>query len=502
MKKLLFIGLFGFFIQFAYGQLRDGAVCGTHPTAEMIEELKANIANMGIGFQRGGTVFVPIKFHLVANANGDGRISELRVFKTLKFLNENYEQLGMQFYVKDDFNYLNKETIYEASLGSGGTNIQLSLARANNALNIFLVNSISTGNIPGTILGVFYRTGSIDDLLVLNQEIGIDVGTLEHEIGHFFSLMHTFNGWDGDPWEASRHGNPVGVNSPGGVRNELVDGSNCAISGDFLCDTPADYNLGFRWNNCTDYTGDCMDLNQDTLRPQENNYMGYFLRCPDYEFSDQQKSAILSSYNSSNRSYVRDNYIPFAGEMAEPSKMYPVDIDAGADPIQFEWEAVEGAKWYNLEVGRNSSLTIGVKRYFVDTNTPLIDDLDAGRTYHWRVQAYGEYKCYEGDLSVSRFTTNMSTSTEDPTFVESFNVFPNPVQSNNLLSVNLESNSPLKMDIEIFGQNGQVAKQIFGQQINEGDNSFKVDINGFSAGIYILKMKSSGGNIIRKITVL
>ena len=506
MKKILLTLVLGMLVILSFGQPREGVVCGTTPTAEMIENIKRNAANFNGTFQRGGTSFVPIKFHLVANSDENGRISESRVFKTLKFLNDNYSSMGIQFYIKDEFNYLDKSTVYDAVLRSSGTDVQLSIARVSNALNVFLVNSITTSGIPGTILGVFYRNSSIDDLLVLNQEIGTATGTLEHEIGHFFSLLHTFNGWDGSPWQASEHGNPVGEFAPRGgfprIRNELVDGSNCANSGDFLCDTPADYNLGFFWNNCADYDGDCMDLNMDTLRPQENNYMGYFLRCPDYEFSDQQKSAINTSLNSNGRSYVRSSYIPFTGDINDPKHIYPVDVDTGADPITFEWEAVEGGKWYLLEIGRNSSMTIGVQRYFVSTNEVVIDDLTADRNYFWRVQTFGEYKCFEGTPITTAFTTNMTTSTEDPNFVESFNLFPNPVQDNKILTLSLESSAPLKMDAEIYGQNGQLTKSFLSQPINEGNNMLQLDLNGLSAGIYILKMKSSEGNIVRKITVL
>ena len=46
-------------------------------------------------------------------------------------------------------------------------------------------------------------------------------GVPEHEVGHYFSLEHTFLG------HASS--NP-----------ELVNGSNCTTRGDLICDTPAD----------------------------------------------------------------------------------------------------------------------------------------------------------------------------------------------------------------------------------------------------------------------
>ena len=87
--------------------------------------------------------------------------------------------------------------------------------------------------------------------------------TLAHELGHYFGLLHTFEGSDG--------GDP-----------ELVNGENCATAGDLLCDTPADpYVEGsniqyvdpddpcrFRWRG--------RDANGDYYVPHTANVMSYY----------------------------------------------------------------------------------------------------------------------------------------------------------------------------------------------------------------------------------
>lgn len=57
--------------------------------------------------------------------------------------------------------------------------------------------------------------------------------TIAHEFGHFFSLPHTFYGWE------------YGI--PDDEDQEWVNGANCNSAADGFCDTPPDY-LDYRWN--------------------------------------------------------------------------------------------------------------------------------------------------------------------------------------------------------------------------------------------------------------
>ena len=100
--------------------------------------------------------------------------------------------------------------------------------------------------------------------IVLNSSNVQITRTLGHEIGHWFGLLHTHG--------ASSNRPPIGVET-----DELVDGSNCDIAGDFTCDTPADPNLAGRVASSPSclYTDNELltDSNGDLFTPDTQNRM-------------------------------------------------------------------------------------------------------------------------------------------------------------------------------------------------------------------------------------
>ena len=61
-----------------------------------------------------------------------------------------------------------------------------------------------------------------------------NISTLVHEIGHFFSLLHINGTW---------------MMMKGNIPRELVNGSDCDIHGDLICDTPGSPgNASGAWN--------------------------------------------------------------------------------------------------------------------------------------------------------------------------------------------------------------------------------------------------------------
>lgn len=100
-------------------------------------------------------------------------------------------------------------------------------------------------------------------------------GIFAHELGHIFSLVHTFSNMAG----------PVAT-------DELVNGSNCTTAGDFLCDTPADPGLnavpGRVDANCNYTDTIYTDANGDLFNPDTRNIMSFApLSCYDH-FSNEQ----------------------------------------------------------------------------------------------------------------------------------------------------------------------------------------------------------------------
>lgn len=93
-----------------------------------------------------------------------------------------------------------------------------------------------------------------------NHYLSIDSfgnNVLSHEMGHCFGLLHTHE---------TAHG------------TERVNGSNCGIAGDLVCDTAADPDSDrtCRTESACGYTGNCTDINNASYSPPVNNLMSYY----------------------------------------------------------------------------------------------------------------------------------------------------------------------------------------------------------------------------------
>lgn len=86
-------------------------------------------------------------------------------------------------------------------------------------LNIYYVDYI-----PNASAYAYYAMQHSPDRIIMGQHLSGEI--FAHELGHSFNLIHTHGDFF-TPWGTL----------------ELVNGSNCAIAGDLICDTPADPNL-------------------------------------------------------------------------------------------------------------------------------------------------------------------------------------------------------------------------------------------------------------------
>ncbi|MDQ3140988.1 MAG: M43 family zinc metalloprotease [Bacteroidota bacterium] len=101
---------------------------------------------------------------------------------------------------------------------------------------------------------------------------------LSHELGHFFGLLHTFEG----------------------NGRELANGSNCATEGDLICDTPADPFIEktplSRWIKDCEFIHEGLDPNGHYYIPHTGNIMSYY-GC-DCGFTRDQYLKMAATYHS------------------------------------------------------------------------------------------------------------------------------------------------------------------------------------------------------------
>jgi len=493
-------------------------VCGTtgNEVMERLQQNKQSLYNTPI-IPR-SIRYLPVKFHIVSKTDGSGGVPEAQVFDMLCTVNADFSAMNLQFYIKDgDFNYLANSAVYDLILDSDhpdatvNPTIIRNIMRANkdnDALNIWMVKDIildadNTGNILG-----FYSNAD-DWVVMLNNEVRGSSITLSHELGHFFSLPHPFNGWESDPYDAEKHGNPVQTNSPGFnpfqiIPTEKMDGSNCEVAGDRICDTPPDYN--FAGISCS-WSEEIQDPTGTIVNPEEKLTMGYFpCSKDDYFFTDMQQQLMIQDAASSNRNYLAAAPDLVTTTLQESTTLvFPSsnEVLTYYQNLELEWTAIAGATQYMIEVDRLPTFVFQKQAFFVkDANFLELNNLEPGKKYYWRVKPYNNYSTCQPFTSALAFTTGDSpTAVRDIDFISKWNLSPNPLTISQPLQLGFTAEKAFDANIRLFSLNGQEVTPLQSFRFQAGVNQVAVAVPNLKNGVYLVAMESAEGVRTERIII-
>lgn len=306
--------------------------CGTISTAESIQywkDIKPTIKKyekeyyslISDGSRASIINSVPIKAHVIRKSDGTGGLSEVELNNVIANVNAFYANAYMEFFLCDGINYIDDDNYYDFK----SSDDEAALTSANNVnglINIYFTNYIE--NAAGSSLcGYAYYPGGADVILMKN-DCAINGSTLPHEIGHFFSLLHT-------------HGPSNSIPSA-----ELVDGSNCDVEGDEICDTPADPKLSYTNvdTNCI-YTGTLTDANGDSYVPDTNNIMSYSRKECRTLFSTEQYARIYATFKSVRNYFACPSLnVDFSADIPEDcdSNLTVNFTDNSTGAISWQWD--------------------------------------------------------------------------------------------------------------------------------------------------------------------
>lgn len=451
-------------------------------------------------WNRNEFVDIPVKFHVYANTDGSGKIPITAILNQLCILNRDFAEYKMRFYLSGDINFVNSSN---PNQNPGLFENQLAIRKVNDAVNVFVTRNATTpgGDTgPGTTLG--YYSPSRDWIVVRQDQVTASSNTLSHEMGHFFSLPHTFFGWESDPYVEDKHGNPVLlINAPGtNIPVELMDGSNCDIAADKLCDTPPDYGFGNLTNNCV-FNLDVRDRNNERIYPMVNNQMSYFSNCQKFVFTPNQAERMNLDYLTPRRSYLRTGYSPINDSITTIATLLKPINDLKIEEfngIHFEWTPVENATHYILEV-------IGpqeTNQYLATTNEFYVTNLRPNGRYNWRVRAFNEgFTCTDISENGKFRTGNVMTNVIDTEFIQKLKVYPNPALETNVIHVAFSLLSYGDLTIKINDATGRRVLQKTFERQHPGDQTITLDIQNLTSGFYFLEMVTDQGNVTKKLYI-
>jgi hypothetical protein len=502
MLRTLFVSLFAMATMSLSAQW-----CGTAQET-LLERTDANKKVM-TSIQRGVVKYIPVTFHLVASSAGAGRVQEENVLRQIANINEAYADQESKFYI-DRFNYFDNDAVYNTPRSSAART-QMNLRKDNNSINIFIVNSIESSG-PGQTLAYYDPQG--DWIVSRKGEINGVSSTLSHEVGHFFSLAHPFNGWDCHPYTLDEYTNPVNVDftlpcegGGGSVRIELHDRSNCNNSGDNICDTPEDYNLGLFYQNDCDENNSIMDKNGDVIKPMTNNFMSYYTNCADYAFTQTQKNLMNTDFFTIQRAYIRTGNVPNTTPVVDPvsyiSPINGIETNGGSN-ILLDWEDTPGANRYLVIYDRFSSFTFNPVKKIVTTSQweiPETGSLTDNVTYYWKVWPYNESMTDAGYSEAQSFRVGTGVGVNEIKEIAEYALTPNPVADHANAWLTLSTSKALTATMQITNASGQVMNS---QKITipHGMSQHVIETADLPVGVYFVTLESNSGRFVERLFVL
>ncbi len=284
-KRLLVILSFLLLTLVRFGYAQEEKECGAETPKDYGAFMLKRLKSISNAKALSTPVSLPVQHHVSRTSNGNSAaVSSADIRDVMRELNATYAPMNISFYEYSPTKFIDNSS-WNPTFNKNNDS-QLRQYEVAEAINVFYFTEVTSGS--STICGFAKFPGS-GNRVVLDASCSQNGSTSSHEIGHYFSILHT-------------HSTSRG--------RELVRRTNCNSAGDFFCDTPADPRLSSLVNSSCNYTGSATDANGDRYQPDTRNVMSYTRKsCRTGGFSNQQQDAIVVSLQS-DRAYLLNTTNP------------------------------------------------------------------------------------------------------------------------------------------------------------------------------------------------
>lgn len=455
------------------------------------------------------TIYIPVVIHLIGDSLGNGFANPAGALGMMCRLNEGFADQNLQFYIKDSIHYIYDNLVNADSYDSVSIDRMITY-KDTTAANIFI-----NGSAGGGVAGYYSRRG--DYVFILTPYASYGSTTITHEFGHFFTLPHTFFGWEGQN-APNQYANTPAPDSVDNGHNEKIEveyvarsgpNANCYSSADGFCDTEADY-LSFRLACPSFYQ--VQDPSGDLINPDPNLYMSYFFDACMDSFSTEQKVAMMSDIIDRGWTAFPPPQNANMVTGTNVSSISPAEASTVAgnptDLIRLEWDTVGAfhANQWVVEVERLfNGIAVGNILVEVVQGQNYLDvpfnTLGSNRDFRWRVLPFNEgYFCAQKSSFFS-FSTGTIVGLESPTEeLMQLQIQPNPVR-NQQLSIQIDNIQPTEAQLMIYAFDGRLILQQ-NDWIEAGETNWQLALGQLNAGLYQLVIQTPQKTYNKRFSII
>jgi hypothetical protein len=339
--------------------------------------------------------------------------------------------------------------------------------------------------------------------------------TWAHEVGHALNLPHPFIGWEGKlynfntptptvlTYDYTYFHDTIDTQVPAPLDTalvELVDGSNCAIAADRICDTPPDY-LSYRWE-CDAENKSLVkqkDPNGDEFYSDGTLFMSYALDQCQNRFSPEEINIMRATLLTEKLNWLATD-MPLEPITDNPIAIEPVqDQIVPSNGAVLRWKAVPNATHYLVQASRFASFSFKQLDIVTTDTFAIAGQLTNNLKYYWRIRPFNNRHTCASFSALSTFKTSQTNQTAEPD-ADGWRCYPSVLASGQLMVEIPENWQGTEIHCRIHDASGRLLWQQK-QEWPARQNTLELPSAHWPAGIYLLTCTGKTGSKTARLTV-